>query len=105
MPVPYLRTKAMCPYKGRRQKEVLQHECVCFDCAEFEPGCMIRPAIISTHNGVPMRDILRQREERPKSRANPLANKQCFVDDIQGRQVSWAQRFADGQEMLNGTYR
>ena len=105
MPVPYLRTKATCPYKGRDQREVLQHECVCFDCPEFEPGCPIRPVIVSTHNGVPMRDILHKREERPQRRLNPLAGKQCFVDDVEERRVSWAQRFADGQAMLNGTYR
>jgi hypothetical protein len=105
MPVAYLRTKATCPYKKTRPREVLQHECVCYDCCEYEPGCTIRPFIVSTLNGIPMRDILREREERPKASLDSPTRHQFFVDDVKERKPSWQKRFHDGHAILNGTYR
>jgi hypothetical protein len=90
-----------CPYKEDRPKEILQHDCVCYDCVEYEPGCSIRPTIVPTHHGIPVRDILAARAERPVP-VRKVGIEQMFIEDPPEWKPSWAQRFYDGWAILNG---
>ncbi len=101
--MPAASSQNKCPYKEDQPREVLQHECACYDCVQFERGCPFRPLIVSTHRGVPVRNILHLRAERPAP-VRKIGIEEMFIEDPPEWKPSWTQRFYDGWAMLKGTY-